>query len=167
MTYICKICGGQATIDTNNGIVVCDYCGTKQALPSYNDEVIYWPNACYTFTYLDELFANLDEIISSGLYTEGETISNHSLIGVITKNNNCFATALEQAKATTEVPYYVSIPVGTNAYKQPSYDSEVGQVLPEMKESFRNDQMQTDASGRLWGEIAWVGWICISDILAR
>ncbi len=31
----CKICGGQATLDSNNGIVVCDYCGTKQALPLF------------------------------------------------------------------------------------------------------------------------------------
>ena len=35
MTYKCKICGGQATIDSNNGVVVCDYCGTKQALPLF------------------------------------------------------------------------------------------------------------------------------------
>lgn len=35
MTYKCKICGGQATIDSNNGVVVCNYCGTKQALPLF------------------------------------------------------------------------------------------------------------------------------------
>ena len=33
--FKCKICGGQATIDSNNGVVVCNYCGTKQALPLF------------------------------------------------------------------------------------------------------------------------------------
>ena len=33
MTYKCKICGGQTTVDTQNGIAICEYCGTKQALP--------------------------------------------------------------------------------------------------------------------------------------
>ena len=35
MTYKCKICGGQATIDSSSGVVVCEYCGTKQALPLF------------------------------------------------------------------------------------------------------------------------------------
>lgn len=38
MTYKCKICGGQTTIDTLNGIAICDYCGTKQALPLFTDD---------------------------------------------------------------------------------------------------------------------------------
>ncbi|MDD6094767.1 MAG: toll/interleukin-1 receptor domain-containing protein [Clostridia bacterium] len=38
MTYKCKICGGQTTIDSVNGIAVCDYCGTKQALPLFTDD---------------------------------------------------------------------------------------------------------------------------------
>ena len=38
MMYKCKICGGQTTIDSENGIAICDYCGTKQALPLFTDE---------------------------------------------------------------------------------------------------------------------------------
>ena len=33
--FKCKICGGQATIDSSSGVVVCEYCGTKQALPLF------------------------------------------------------------------------------------------------------------------------------------
>ena len=35
MTYKCKICGGQTTVDLQNGIAICQYCGTKQALPLF------------------------------------------------------------------------------------------------------------------------------------
>ena len=35
MTNKCKICGGQVTVDAQNGIAICDYCGTKQALPLF------------------------------------------------------------------------------------------------------------------------------------
>lgn len=35
MTYKCKICGGQTTIDAQSGIAICEYCGTKQALPLF------------------------------------------------------------------------------------------------------------------------------------
>lgn len=38
MTYKCKICGGQTTVDSQNGIIICEYCGTKQALPFFTDE---------------------------------------------------------------------------------------------------------------------------------
>jgi len=37
MTYKCKICGGQTSVDTANGIAICEYCGTKQALPLFTD----------------------------------------------------------------------------------------------------------------------------------
>ena len=37
MTYKCKICGGQTTVDSQGGIIVCEYCGTKQALPLFTD----------------------------------------------------------------------------------------------------------------------------------
>jgi len=36
MTYKCKICGGATTLDVTNGIAICDYCGTKQALPLFS-----------------------------------------------------------------------------------------------------------------------------------
>ncbi len=38
MVYKCKVCGGQTTIDSNSGIVICDYCGTKQALPLFTED---------------------------------------------------------------------------------------------------------------------------------
>lgn len=38
MTYKCKICGGQTALDIQNGIAVCEYCGTKQALPLFTDD---------------------------------------------------------------------------------------------------------------------------------
>lgn len=38
MVYKCKICGGQTTLDQQNGIAICDYCGTKQALPLFTED---------------------------------------------------------------------------------------------------------------------------------
>ena len=38
MTFKCKICGGQTTLDSQSGIVICEYCGTKQALPLFTEE---------------------------------------------------------------------------------------------------------------------------------
>ena len=40
MTYKCKICGGQTTVDSVNGIAICEYCGTKQALPLFRDDSV-------------------------------------------------------------------------------------------------------------------------------
>lgn len=42
--YKCKICGGSTIIDSKNGIAVCEYCGTKQALPLFtekSEQVLY------------------------------------------------------------------------------------------------------------------------------
>ena len=36
--FKCKICGGQTTVDTVNGIATCEYCGVKQALPLFTDD---------------------------------------------------------------------------------------------------------------------------------
>lgn len=38
MTYKCKICGGDVSIDLTTGIAICDYCGTKQSLPRFTDD---------------------------------------------------------------------------------------------------------------------------------
>ena len=38
MTYKCKICGGSVVIDNQSGVMVCDYCGTKQALPLFTED---------------------------------------------------------------------------------------------------------------------------------
>lgn len=38
MVYKCQICGGQTTVDTKSGIAICDYCGTKQALPLFTED---------------------------------------------------------------------------------------------------------------------------------
>ncbi len=38
MVYKCKVCGGQTTIDSNSGIITCDYCGTKQVIPLFSDD---------------------------------------------------------------------------------------------------------------------------------
>ena len=38
MVYKCKICGGQTTLDVQNGISICEYCGTKQALPLFTED---------------------------------------------------------------------------------------------------------------------------------
>lgn len=37
--FKCKMCGGDMTVDRSTGIAVCDYCGTKQTLPQFTDEV--------------------------------------------------------------------------------------------------------------------------------
>lgn len=40
MIFKCKICGGDLTIEKNNTIATCEYCGTKQTLPKLeNDKV--------------------------------------------------------------------------------------------------------------------------------
>lgn len=38
MEFKCRICGGQVQIDRALGICICEYCGTKQALPQFTDE---------------------------------------------------------------------------------------------------------------------------------
>ena len=38
MQYKCKICAGTLTIDTKTRIATCDYCGTKQTLPLFDDD---------------------------------------------------------------------------------------------------------------------------------
>ncbi len=38
MAYKCKICGGAISLDQMAGIAICDYCGTKQALPLFTDD---------------------------------------------------------------------------------------------------------------------------------
>lgn len=36
--FKCKICGGQTTIDSQNGIATCEYCGTKQVPPLFSED---------------------------------------------------------------------------------------------------------------------------------
>ena len=36
--YKCKMCGGTLNVEENMRIVECDYCGTKQTVPTINDE---------------------------------------------------------------------------------------------------------------------------------
>ncbi len=36
--FKCKMCGGQTTLDSKNGIAVCEYCGTKQVLSLFSDD---------------------------------------------------------------------------------------------------------------------------------
>ena len=38
MVYKCKICGGTVSINQESGIVICDYCGTKQVLPQFTND---------------------------------------------------------------------------------------------------------------------------------
>lgn len=38
MVLKCRICGGDLPLEINNGIVECDYCGTRQSVPRDNDE---------------------------------------------------------------------------------------------------------------------------------
>lgn len=38
MIYKCKMCGGSLSINENETIVVCEYCGTKQTLPRLDSE---------------------------------------------------------------------------------------------------------------------------------
>jgi len=34
----CKICGGQVEVISDSGIAICEYCGTRQALPLFTEE---------------------------------------------------------------------------------------------------------------------------------
>lgn len=36
----CKMCGGELAVADNSNICVCDYCGTKQTVPSARDEIL-------------------------------------------------------------------------------------------------------------------------------
>lgn len=38
MIFKCKICGGQVQVDRATGVCVCEYCGTKQAIPLFTDD---------------------------------------------------------------------------------------------------------------------------------
>ena len=37
-TFKCKICGGALEIDSTQSVATCEYCGTKQTLPKFDDE---------------------------------------------------------------------------------------------------------------------------------
>lgn len=39
ITLKCKICGGDLTIEEGSHICECEYCGTKQTLPSVDNDV--------------------------------------------------------------------------------------------------------------------------------
>ena len=36
--FKCKMCGGTLEIKNNETVAVCEYCGTKQPIPSIRDE---------------------------------------------------------------------------------------------------------------------------------
>ena len=36
--FKCKICGGSLDIDNVSSVATCEYCGTKQTLPKFDDE---------------------------------------------------------------------------------------------------------------------------------
>ncbi len=38
--FKCKICGGSLDIADGNSVAVCEYCGTKQTVPTTKDEVV-------------------------------------------------------------------------------------------------------------------------------
>ena len=38
--FKCKICGGSLDIADGNSVAVCDYCGTKQSIPTTKDDVV-------------------------------------------------------------------------------------------------------------------------------
>lgn len=38
MEFKCKICGGQVQVDRTAGVCICEYCGTKQAIPLFSDD---------------------------------------------------------------------------------------------------------------------------------
>lgn len=38
--FKCKMCGGTINFNEGDTVGVCDHCGTKQTLPSTNDDII-------------------------------------------------------------------------------------------------------------------------------
>ena len=38
--YKCKMCGGNLEVEEGVTVIECDYCGTKQTVPTSNDEEI-------------------------------------------------------------------------------------------------------------------------------
>lgn len=36
--FKCKICAGSVILDRDNGIAICEYCGSRQALPQFTDD---------------------------------------------------------------------------------------------------------------------------------
>ena len=67
MVYKCKICGGDTIIDNKTGIMICEYCGTKQALPLFTDES----------TRL--LYERGNNYLSHNEYSQAESIFNQLL----------------------------------------------------------------------------------------
>ena len=38
--YKCKMCGGELDVQGNISVIECDFCGTKQTVPTANDEKV-------------------------------------------------------------------------------------------------------------------------------
>ena len=36
----CKMCGGDLNITGNEKVVECEYCGSKQTIPTVNDDIV-------------------------------------------------------------------------------------------------------------------------------
>lgn len=148
----------------------------KKALPNCTNDVICWPNSCYdTSMYAGVGFINLDDLSFAGdsVYTKDKTVAADTLIGVALKENDFFdeetwGILIEEAMGTTDLGYYIKVPEGTNAYYQPSYNSEISssfsETFSERKMKIVNEQV--DAEGKIWGQIYWMEslWICVSDI---
>ena len=148
----------------------------KKALPNCANDIIYWPNFCYdTSMYAGVGFINLDDLSFAGdsVYTKDKTVAPDTLIGVVVKENDFFdeetwGILIEEAMGITDLGYYIKVPKGTNAYYQPSYNSEMSssfsETFSERKMKIVNEQVDTE--GKIWGQIYWMEtlWICVSDI---
>ena len=51
----CKMCGGKLTVKEGQTVVCCDFCGTHQTLPIFDDEKV---NSKYHNPGLDLLMKN-------------------------------------------------------------------------------------------------------------
>ena len=65
--FKCKICGGAINLDRATGIAVCEYCGTKQALPMFFDDSTR------------HLYESGNYYLQQGEYDQAETIFNQLL----------------------------------------------------------------------------------------
>lgn len=68
--FKCEMCGGTLEVDENKKIVVCEYCGTKQTLPGFDDEKKN--SETDTSTQVEKLFERVSLFLEDGEWKKAD-----------------------------------------------------------------------------------------------
>ena len=68
--FKCEMCGGTLEVDENKKIVVCEYCGTKQTLPDFDNEKK--TNELDTSIQLEKLFERVSLFLEAGEWEKAD-----------------------------------------------------------------------------------------------